>query len=143
MTDHEIDLHKGFGNITFDLDKEKVVSLFGKPDEESVIDEKDLIYADVWTYHNDLVTIFFEYDPEPYLANIEISDPGATLFGQKIIGASDTEIIELMKSNNYKTYDSDSEPWGEKSISFGNGLVDFYFENQKLVSVCLSRPSIF
>jgi hypothetical protein len=142
MTNHEIDLFKGYGKITFDLNKEAVVKLLGKPDEESVIDEKDLIYADVWTYLDGLITIFFEYDPEPYMANIEISDHKATLFGKNIIGASDTEIIELMRNNNYKTYDAESEPWGEKSISFGNGLVDFYFENQKLVSVCLSRPTV-
>jgi hypothetical protein len=142
MTNHEIDLHKGYGKISFDLGKEAVLNLMGKPDEESVIDEKDLIYADVWTYIDSFLTIFFEYDPEPFLSNIEISDPEALLFGKKIIGASDGEIIELMKNNNYKAYDSDSEPWGEKSISFGNGLVDFYFENQKLVSVCLSRTSL-
>ena len=117
--------------------------LLGKADEENVIDEKGLIYADVWTYFKNELTLFFEYDPEPHLANIEISDPEAILFDSKIIGKSDSEIIDLMSLNNYKTYDSDSEPWGEKSISFGNGLVDFYFENQKLISVCLSRPGLF
>jgi hypothetical protein len=143
MKDHEIDLHKGFGKITFDLKKEDVVILLGKADEENVIDEKGLIYADVWTYFKNDLTLFFEYDPEPHLANIEISDPNAILFDNQIIGKSDSEIIDLMSLNNYKTYDSDSEPWGEKSISFGNGLIDFYFENQKLISVCLSRPGLF
>ena len=139
MTNHEIVIDKGYGDITFNMNKEDVLELLGKPDEESVIDEKDLIYADVWTYLDGMVTIFFEYNPEPFLANIEISDKRATLFGKNIIEATDNEVIELMKDNNYKKFDSDSEPWGEKSISFGNGLIDFYFDNQKLVSVCLSR----
>jgi hypothetical protein len=40
-----------------------------------------------------------------------------------------------MKENGFNDFYQEDEEWGEKLLSFEDALIDFYFEEDKLVSV--------
>ena len=47
------------------------------------------------------------------------------------------EIVRLMVDNQYFEQDIDNEVWGERRITFGEGNIDFYFEDDELLSVII------
>ena len=135
ITKFEILLSEGLGDIKFGMSKEKVIEVCGVPDDEEIIDESDVFFTDIFHYLDDTVNFFFEYQFSSVLSNIEVSNEESTLFGEKIFSLQEEKIIELMRSNDYNEMEKENESWGEKRITFDNGLVDFYFEKDKLVSV--------
>jgi len=135
ITKFDINLNEGLGDIKFGMSKEKVIEVFGTPEDEEIIDENDVFFTDIFHYLDDTINLFFEYQFSSVLSNIEVSHPDSSLFGQKVFELSEDEIIELMKNNDFIVMEKENEPWGEKRVTFDNGLVDFYFEKEKLVSI--------
>lgn len=133
----EIGLLDGLENLKFGESPEKVENALGKPDEvEDIGDEGDEDLSTIlWNYDNYGLTVFFEGKNNHVLSCFETDNEETTLFGKKIFPMSEAEIIALMKENGLTQIDSDEEEWGEKRVSFDEALIDFYFQNEKLVTV--------
>ena len=133
-----IEIHKGLGDVTFDMPVEKVVSILGEPSEVESIDNASDEPTTVLHYNDDGVTLFFEGE-NPSLQCIDISCEDATLFGTEIFDLGEKEIVKLMVENNYHEQDVDNEEWGERRITFGNGNIDFFLEEDELMSVSIGK----
>lgn len=69
------------------------------------------------------------------LSCFETDNRETVLFGKKIFDMDEKQIIDLMKNEGLTQIDQEEEEWGEKRISFDEGLIDFYFQDGKLVTV--------
>ena len=49
------------------------------------------------------------------------------------------EIVRLMVDNHYFEQDVDNEVWGERRITFNEGNIDFFFEDDELMSVIIGK----
>ena len=49
------------------------------------------------------------------------------------------EIVKLMVDNQYFEQDVDNEDWGERRVTFGEGNIDFYFEDDELISAIIGQ----
>ena len=82
------------------------------------------------------MTFFFEGDDKT-LNCIDIYNANATLFGEKILGRSEREVVSLLVANKYYEQDIETEAWGERRVSFGEGNIDLFFADNKLVSISI------
>lgn len=132
-----IQLKKGLNDVPFGATVEEASKYFGEPTEIEVL-EKDLDDdpdTELWYYDDQSFSLFFEGDPHLALTSIEINNQETTLFGKKIFGMSEDQIIALMKDNGFSEMYTENEEWGEKLLSFEDALIDFYFEENKLATV--------
>lgn len=151
-----IELNQGLGNLKFGSTIDEAIDLFGKPSSVETIGEDLEMKTTLLHYENKGFSLFFDYEMiyndhtdkpwegvEPFsqiddketLTCIDINNDEVTLFGEKIIGKSSKEIINLMVSNNITNPTMDNEEWGEKRISFEDYSIDFFFVEDKLISV--------
>lgn len=133
-----IEIHKGLGDVTFDMPVEKVVSILGEPSEVESIDNASDEPTTVLHYNDDGVTLFFEGE-NPSLQCIDISCEDATLFGTEIFDLGEKDLVKLMVKNNYCEQDVDNEDWGERRVSFNEGNIDFFFEDDEMTSVIFGK----
>lgn len=131
----DIQIKHGFGDVVFEMPIEEVVAILGEADECETIDNAADETTTILRY-NDRMTLFFEGDC-PTLSCIDINDEEATLFGKKVFDLGEKEIVRLMVDNQYYEQDIDNEDWGERRITFGEGNIDFYFEDDELLSVII------
>ncbi len=138
----EIQPKKGLNGLTFGASAEEATHYFGEPTEIEALekDNEDDLETELWYYDDDGVCLFFEGEPDLELTSIEVNNQEAILFGKLIFEMSEDQIIELMKENGYIENYSEDEEWGEKLLSFEDALIDFYFEEGKLVSLNWSTP---
>ena len=139
----EIQPKKGLNELTFGASPEKATQILGEPTEIEALDDdsEEKLETELWYYDEDGLCLFFEGEPDFELTSIEINNQGALLFGKIIFEMNEDQIIELMKANGFGEMYTEDEEWGEKLLSFEDALIDFYFEEGKLVSVNWSNPS--
>jgi len=126
----------GLGDLKFGATKKDVEKAFGKPQEtENIEVEDDLSDAQVWSYEEKGLSVFFENDFDELLTCFDTNNDDFTLFGKNVFDLKKDKIIELMKQNGYSDYESEDEDWGEHRLSFNDAVMDFYFDDQSLVSV--------
>lgn len=116
---------------------EKVVELLGDPSQVETIDNAADETTTVLRYEDSL-TLFFEGD-SPILSCIDITNEEATLFGKNIFDLGEKDIVRLMVDNNYLEQDVDNEEWGERRVTFNEGNIDFYLEDDELMSVIIGK----
>lgn len=134
---HNISLKQGYGDILFDMPVEEVVALIGNPSEVESIDNAEGESTTVLRYDEKL-TLFFEGE-NPTLACIDIYDEEAILFGQEIFDLNEKELVQLMVANKYFEQDVENEDWGERRVTFGEGNIDFFFEDDEMVSIIIGK----
>ncbi len=134
---HNISLKQGYGDILFDMPVEEVVALIGNPSEVESIDNAEGESTTVLRYDEKL-TLFFEGE-NPTLACIDIYDEEALLFGQEIFDLNEKELVQLMVANKYFEQDVENEDWGERRVTFGEGNIDFFFEDDEMVSIIIGK----
>ena len=134
---NNISLKQGYGDILFDMPVEEVVALLGKPSEVENIDNAEDESTTVLRY-DDRLTLFFEGE-NPTLACIDIYDEEATLFGKEVFDLNEKELVQLMVANNYYEQDVENEDWGERRVTFGEGNIDFFFEDDEMVSIIIGK----
>lgn len=134
---YEIQLKKGLNQLTFGATTSEANDRFGEPSEIEVLekDTEDDPDTELWYYDDQSFSLFFEGDPDMVLTSIEINNQEATLFGKRIFELTEDQIIALMKDNGFSEMYTEDEEWGEKLLSFEDALIDFYFEDEKLVTV--------
>jgi len=130
----EIIPNAGLNNIKFGAGMDEVVKILGEPDETEAFNDEELETI-ICTYWERGLNLFFEGENSLALVYIEVDNENALLYGQKIMGAQESKIISLMTEKGYKEWETDEEEWGEKRLSFNACAVDFFFENNNLVSV--------
>ena len=133
----DIHIKQGIGDLKFDMPVEEVVAILGEADEVETIDNAVDETTTVLRYHESL-TLFFE-GYNPILSCIDITNEDATLFGKEIFDMNEKEIVRLMVDNHYFEQDVDNEVWGERRISFNEGNIDFFFEDDELMSVIIGK----
>ena len=122
----------------FDMSVEDVKHLLGEPTEieniDNGMDEETLVL-----HYDELgLTLFFE--GEPRLLNcIDTDNEETVLFGQKVYEMQEKEVAHLMVTNNYFAEDIETESWGECRVSFSEANVDFFFEDDELVSIVFGK----
>ena len=132
--EYTINIKKGLGDITFGMPVEEVVARLGEADDVECMDNAMDETTTILHYDDGPMTLFFEGD-NPILQCIDISSKKATLFGEKIFDLDEKEIVQIMVNNKYFEQDADEEAWGERRISFPEGNIDFFYENDKLLAV--------
>jgi hypothetical protein len=135
-TNMEIKLLEGLDDIEFGATAEDVAEVFGKPDEIEELEEgDDELKTVIWSFNDTGVTLFFDGEEPKLFSCVETDNKNTTLFGKKIFGMKSQEIIDMMLAHGFEEVDEDVEEWGEKRLSFDEALIDFYFENDEMVTV--------
>ncbi len=124
---------KGFGDLKFGQTIEKTVKEFGEAEQVEQIDEEDFDSV-VMHYWEKGVSIFFEGISKSVISCFETDNTEATLFGKAVFEMDKNAIIKLMKSNGYKEYELELEE-GENRLTFEDGMIDFFFQNEELIAV--------
>jgi hypothetical protein len=133
----EILLLDGLDDLKFGDLPDNVEKILGKPGEiENLGEEADEdLDTILWNYDKEGLSVFFEGKNNHVLSCFETDNRDATLFGQKVFEMNEEEITKLMNKEGLTQIDSEVEEWGEKRVSFDEGLIDFYFQDGKLVTV--------
>ena len=116
---------------------EEVVAIMGNATEVENIDNAEDESTTVLRY-DDRLTLFFEGE-NPTLACIDIYDEEATLFGKDVFNLDEKALVQLMVANNYFEQDVENEDWGERRVTFGEGNIDFFFDDGELVSIIIGK----
>ena len=132
--EYTINIKEGLDEVQFGMPVEEVVALLGNADEVECVDNAADETTTILHYEEGALTLFFEGE-NPTLECIDLSIEDATLFGENVFDMSEKEIVQLMVKNNYFEQDADEEAWGERRISFGEGNIDFFFEDDELLAV--------
>lgn len=135
----EINPKQGFGELVFGQGVEQTMKIMGKASEVEQIGEEVEMPTTVLHYDEYALSLFFDTAPEESLVCINIENLDTVLFGEKIMGKSSKEILELMKRNNAPTPDRDQEEWGEERLGYEELSIDFYFTDDKLESVTIGK----
>lgn len=134
----QIKIKEGYGDIRFGMPVEEVVQIMGPAEEvesvENALDEPTTLLH----YEDGGLTLFFEGE-NPELQCIDLSVEESTLFGEKIFDMSEQELVKLMVANNYFEQDADEEAWGERRVSFGEGNIDFFYDDDELLAVVYGK----
>ena len=133
----DIKIRQGIGDIRFDMPIEEVVAIMGPADEVEGIDNAADEPTTVLRY-TDSMTLFFEGE-NPTLTCIDLTDEEATLLGSEVFDLGEREVVKLMVDNQYYEQDVDNEEWGERRITFNEGNIDFFFEDDELMSIVFGR----
>lgn len=134
--DLTIKLKEGLGEIKFGMPVEDIVKMLGTADEVENIDNAADESTTVLRYNDEGLTLFCEGE-NPILACIDIANEDCTLFGEKVFGLDERALVNLMVKNNITEQDVDDEDWGERRITFNEGNIDFYYDNEELISIIL------
>ncbi|MDD3876410.1 MAG: hypothetical protein PHT69_07295 [Bacteroidales bacterium] len=135
----EIKPNEGIGDFLFGETAEEVLSFFGEPDETEDLTEEDEKVRIV-SFWDKGFTFFFEGPDYSYFSCVESDNEELKLFGEKIIGKTSKELLSLLKTNGFTEYEAEDEEWGEKRISFEELSIDFYFEDDELISISWAEP---
>ncbi len=131
----EIKPKEGFGELNFGDSSEKLVSILGEAEEMEDIEDEDEFNTIILNYWSQGISVFFEGIEKSVISCFETDNPKATLYGKKVFGLSEKEIINLMKENGFKELETDIEVEGERRVSFEDGMIDFIFEDEELVLI--------
>lgn len=133
LASFEIKPNKGLGELLFGTDIESFVNKYGEPEEVQNIDDDDGdLSTTILHYWKDGFSAFFVGISAPILAGIEIDHPDTTLFGKKVLGMTENELIGFMKENGYTNFETEQEET-DKRLSFDVGMMDFFFRDNILI----------
>lgn len=132
LSNLEIKPNEGFGGFFFGTEMGPFVKQTGEPEEVENFDDDEDLNTTLLHYWKSGFSVFFVGLSTQILAGVEVDNPDAVLFGDKIIGKSEKEIIDLMKQNGNTQFEADTE-MGDKRLSFDIGMMDFFFREGKLI----------
>ena len=131
LSNFEILPNKGYGQIKFGMDMDKLAEIVGEPEEIMSFDDEEELSIVVLHYWDQGFTVFMDGITRQVVAGIELDQPDSTLYGKKIIGLEEEEVIDFMKSKGHTKYEVEMEE-NDKRYSFDEGMVDFFFVEGKL-----------
>ena len=136
MKDFTIQPLKGYGEIPFGMTLDETVKLLNMPDfYEELSDMEETGNRSIYYEYEDLQTnIYFEGVTKSVVACFETENEEATLFGENVFDLDKEEVIDLMKANGFKELEEETED-EELRVSFEDGMIDFFFEDDMLMAV--------
>ena len=132
LSDFEIKPNVGLGELTFGTEMKPFIKQVGEPEEIENIDEDEEMNTTVLHYWNTGYSVFFVGLSDQVFAGIETDHPDVNLFGEKIMGSSEDEIVALMKNHGYNDYEIEKEE-SDRRLSFDISMMDFFFRKGKMV----------
>lgn len=136
-----------FDKLVFGTPIDDVVAILGQADDKESYHQEDELFTTMLVYELYEIALFFEEIDKstPKLGDIEIENENTILYDTKIFGMNKEDFIRLMMANGHSdsdySIDYDGE-LGEECISFEDVSMDFYFFDNKLVSVNYTVPFI-
>ncbi|MCF8231197.1 MAG: hypothetical protein K9J27_03330 [Bacteroidales bacterium] len=131
----EIKIKQGYDSLFFGVSIDHAVNLLGHPNHieeiEGLQDDTSMAYM----YDNAHLVAFFEGSDNKVLTILETRDPEALLFGQEVFKLNEVQIHQLMKDKGFQELETEMLIWEGKRMTFEDANIDFYFENEKLISV--------
>ncbi|MCL2677960.1 MAG: hypothetical protein FWE85_02780 [Clostridiales bacterium] len=99
----EIKIGIGFENLVFGMSQKEVITIMGKPNKvsEFEIEDEEEGGRIVYFYNDSLIATKFDEDENFRMYSIEVFNPEALMFGQKIMNKVKDEILDLLKLNGY------------------------------------------
>ena len=136
MKDFTIMPLKGYGEIPVGMTLDETVKLLNMPNfYEELGDMEETGNRSIYYEYDDIQTnIYFEGVTKSVVACFETENEEATLYGEKVFELDKEEIIDLMKTNGFKELEEETEV-GELRVSFEDGMIDFFFEDDMLMAV--------
>lgn len=136
MKDFTIQPLKGYGEIPFGMTLDETVKKLGMPDfYEELSDMEETGNRSIFYEYEELETnIYFEGVTKSVVACFETENEEATLYGEKVFNLNKEAIIVLMKEHGFKELEEENED-EELRVSFEDGLIDFFFEDDMLTAV--------
>ncbi len=132
---------EGFGSLLFGSSMTQAEHFFGKPEEVALFDDIDEYKSTIWHYWESGFSLFFDEKIPKRFCCVEIDNLESEMWGKKIFYLKEKQIIELLKSKGIKTHEVEKQEWGEKRITIDEINIDFYFENNNLVSINYGKIS--
>ena len=129
-----IEIKKGLGQLQFGMTQTEVVALAGTPSQKETTENAANEATTIFQYEDEGLTLFFEGE-EARLSCIEISNIDSTLFSEEVFDLTEKELINLMVAHGYNEHSIEKEDWGERCIAFAEGNIDFYFDENELLSI--------
>lgn len=136
-----IEIKKGLGQLQFGMTQTEVVALAGTPSQKENTENAANEATTIFQYEDEGLTLFFEGEEarlkgeEARLSCIEISNIDSTLFSEEVFDLTEKELINLMVAHGYNEHSIEKEDWGERCIAFAEGNIDFYFDENELLSI--------
>jgi hypothetical protein len=136
MKDFTIQPLKGYGEIPFGMTLDETVKILGMPDfYEELSDMEETGNRSIFYEYEELETnIYFEGVTKSVVACFETENEEATLYGEKVFNLNKEAIIVLMEEHGFKELEEENED-EELRVSFEDGLIDFFFEDDMLTAV--------
>ena len=136
MKDFTIMPLKGYGEIPFGMTLDETVKLLNMPNYyEELGDMEETGNRSIYYEYEDIQTnIYFEGVTKSVVACFETENEEATLFGENVFDLNKEAIINLMKANGFKELEEETED-DELRVSFEDGMIDFFFEDDMLMAV--------
>ncbi len=127
---------KGLGQVQFGEAMETLVEYLGPPEDMEELEDADEFPTIILNYFDQRITVFLEGIEKQVISCFEVDNDKALMFGRWVFTLSEKEIKELMMSEGYHLLDEAMEEWGEKRVTFEDGMIDFFFDKDgKLISV--------
>ncbi|NQU34107.1 MAG: hypothetical protein HQ521_12810 [Bacteroidetes bacterium] len=138
LSSYKIIPNTGFGTFEFGIDMDTFVEKFGEPEEVDTIDEDEELNTMILHYWNKGFSLFFVGLSNPILAGVETDHPDTELYGQKIMGKTEEEIISLMAENGQIDSEEGIEEnvgdsHNDRRLSYDESMMDFFFRDEQLV----------
>ncbi len=132
----------GFGRVKFGATQQDVLEYFGEPQEKDTIDvEEEIHEVVVWNYWELGHAVYFEKELNEVCTNFETDNEEAVLFGEKVFGLVQDQIIALMAKNGFKEYEvEDDDEMDERIVFFPDAHMQFVFEGELLALVSWAVP---
>lgn len=137
----EIRPGKGLGVLKFDVTKEEVLNLLGKPSEKESFNLSELENdkTEAWHYDDLYLSLSFDEENDWLLSSIAISSPDFLLDGEPLIGKSKEEILKICERKGWGEPMEDEEIQEENPenclIHVDESGMSFWFENDELTEV--------
>ncbi len=126
----------GLGEVKFGEPMEQLIKYLGNPEDMEELEDADEFPTIVLHYWDKKITVFLEGIEKQVISCFEVDNPQSTLFGHWAFNLSEKEIKTIMQQHGFKMLDEDVEEWGEKRVTYEDGLIDFFFDKDgKLVSI--------
>ncbi|MCE9540233.1 MAG: hypothetical protein K8R85_13600 [Bacteroidetes bacterium] len=130
----------GLSSLLFGSSMADAEKIFGETEEVQLIDELENFKTTVWHYWEIGFTLFFDEQNDQLFNCVEIDNSETQLWGIAIFELKEKQIIELFKSKGILLYETEQHDWGEKRLSFDEANIDFYFKQNKLISINYCKP---
>ena len=129
---HDINPNIGLGELTFGIAMDEFIEQFGQAEDMDAIEEDEQMNTTLLHYWKGGLSVFFVGLANQILAGIETDHPDTLLFGSKIMGLPEAELIVLLKNNGHSTFEREVEE-NDIRLSYDFSMMDFFFREGKLI----------